>query len=462
MRSLSSRGFLHGFLLPLVWLLPVHGLFFALHRSHLDKILRGHWGDGVRWVGEPNGTWLGIAVGSILVVLVLADGLRRWIGSWRRDDGPSMDLFWVGMLGGVSTYICLRQVGSAMQDWNVGLGWVLGVRMFFFGMIAIEAMRAGVRAVFPGASWVRWGRGLAYVALLGMSIGVVRFQLDLLTWNLERVALRTNDAKDYDRWLFRTGDSSEQERIRQLGWSRVRHSERLDELAWLRDRKENWGRFADSAGVEWSRRFHERALAASSRRLSLDPEVDRIWRDWAKEAADSGRPRTVKVALDWERVRLHRFLDSLRRKGGLRQSADRVLPLYGDEATLIDISLSRIDSTVGNGAFQHDFGQWEQGGDIRLTLDPFLAANVPSGRIPVVGYRWTIVLGAGRVDSVVSVFTSCDTAKKIGFDGKCPVGGSYDLDSLHFHRQGNLRWNDLGTRKPRMLAFLRSLWRIEQ
>lgn len=371
-----------------------------------------------------------------------------------------MDLFWVGMLGGVSTYICLRQVGSAMQDWNVGLGWVLGVRMFVFGTIAIEAMRAGVRAVFPGASWVRWGRWIAYLVLLCMSVCVVRFQLDLLTWNLERVALRTNAPKDYDRWLFRTGDSSEQERIRQLGWDRVRRSERLDELEWLRDRKENWARYADSAGSEWSRLFHERAVAVSSRRVSLDQDVDKIWRNWAKEAADSGRPKRVKVALDWERVRLHRFLDSMRRQGRLRQDADRVLPLYGDEGELVDFALSRIDSTVGSGVFQYEFEQGDQHGDIRLTLDPFLAANVPPGKM-VVGYRWTIVLGSGGSDSVVSVFTSCDTAKKIGFDGKCPTGGSYDQDSVHVHRQGNLRWNDLGTRKPRMEAFLRRLWRLD-
>lgn len=254
-----SRGFVHGFALPLAWLLPVHGLFFAFHRSHVDLILRGHPGDGRPWLDEPNGTPLGIAVGAVLVALVLGDAARRWVRSWTRRPDDRLDLFWSGLVAGILLYLALRQVGSAMQWWNAPLFGEPSRLVLFLGLSAWTASRAARLIHGPGSRVPKAILLAGAIAAFAGAFWISERFPDLQAWKSARDALRSGDPADYAHWILRNGDSSTQARIRKLAWEDLkrnptrerasRYLSELDSLAPFRDSAAIWAGEADRGSI---------------------------------------------------------------------------------------------------------------------------------------------------------------------------------------------------------------------
>lgn len=151
----------------------------------------------------------------------------------------------------------------------------------------------------------------------------------------------------------------------------------------------------------------------------------------------------------------------MRRAGGSSIDAGRALPLYGNEWRIIAAACAKIASSTDSMVLSFDPRSGSEEGDIRVSISPFLATTNRSTGRPPVGYRWTTVLGVGLPDSVTLTFVSCDTVVGFAPAGRCPEGGDYNQDSVHACRQGEIRWNDLGTRKDRLTGFLRELWGME-
>lgn len=455
------RGFAHGFALPLVGILPVHGLEFALYRSPLDLILRSHWEDGVRWAEDFHGSTTGMAVSTLLVVLVGGDAFRRWFLSWRSDRGIRLDLFWEGLVVGISGYVALRQVGTMMQWQHAGLQAVSGIRMALFGGLAVWMATSIALRIHPGSRAPRLARWIGLMAVVLISIGATSRWQDLLRWNLERTALRTGDPEDFDQWLFQAPDSLERSRILGLAWSAMRSRRDLEALEGSTMRNGEWGAYVDSIGSLREELFLERVDQLAARRVSRNPGVDRIWHAWIRAAGDSLQPKDLGVHLDWDRTLARDFLDSVRRSGGPSIEAGRALPLYGNEWGTTFSAFARVVSTVDPTILRFDSPYGSQDAPIRISIIPFLATTDRTTGHQPIGYRWTTVLGIGRPDSVSFTFVSCDTVIGFAPSGRCPAGGDYDQDSVHTRRGGELRWNDLGTREVRLSGFLRELWGME-
>lgn len=270
------RGFAHGFALPLVGILPVHGLEFALYRSPLDLVLRAHWGDGVGWMRDFHGSLSGMCVSVLLVGVVGGDSLRRWIRSWRSDDGIRLDLFWQGLVVGMSGYAALRQFGTMMQWQHAGSQLVSGIRMALFGGLAVWVATSVAGEVHPGSRGSRWARWFGLLAVVLVSVGATNRWQDLLRWKLERTALRTGHPQDFDRWIFQTTDSLERSRILVLAWQVIRSRADLEALSWFDDRKSDWDVYEDSVASCRTALFGERVERFSNMRLSRNASVDRI------------------------------------------------------------------------------------------------------------------------------------------------------------------------------------------
>lgn len=455
-----TRGFLHGFVLPIVSILPVHGLEFALYRSSLDLVLRGHIGDGIGWAGDFRGTIPGMAVSLLLVAVVAGDVLRRWIVSWKRNDGNRLEFFWSGLVAGAAVYLALRQIGTLMQWRYAGSQVVCGIRFALSGSVAVWIATSVARSIHPGSGYPFRARWIGIVAVcLVASVVSVRW-MDLLCWNLERTALRTGRLEDYDQWLFRTRDPLVRDRIRSTALADVRSWGDLAAWGGFDRREGDWGAWEDSLEASRKVLFRKRVGDLATVRLSNDPDVDRIWHGWIREAGDSARPRSLRLVWDWDRERLVRFLDGVRRRGGPSIDPDKALPLGGGEWPSATGAFSGLVSSMDSAVLRFDPRFGNEQGEIRVSIVPFLAGSGRPGARPSVGFRWTAVLGPGTTDSAAFEFASCDTVIGSAKPGICPEGGDFDQDSVHSVRREAIRWGDPGAGAALLEGFLRDLWRM--
>ncbi|HOX52942.1 MAG TPA: hypothetical protein PKY05_15770 [Fibrobacteria bacterium] len=453
--SLLSRGFAHGFLVPLVGILPVHGLLFAFYRSPLDFVVRGHWGDGVRWLSDFQSGPVAMAVSALAVLFVLLDAGRRWVATWRDPESPRLDLFWTGIVAGCCLYATLRQIGTLTQWQLVGNGFLCGLRMVVFGGIAVFLVTRAIAAAHPGSPWavrIRWGGA---VVVLG-SLLVVGKGGDLVTWQVKRVALETGEPEDFQRWLNREEEPAARDCIRKLAWSTIGERCEIGSLVDFEPDSEAWGGFADSLRALTGRCIVARSRSRSSTRFSSRDSVDKIWRDLLRRSGDSSRRVEVQLDLVWERSRIGFYLDSVRRGGGPVIHPDRAMPLYGMEQESVRQAAFGVAASIDPDLLAVGYGKSPDSAKIRVSLEPFLGRD-PAGRRPPVGYRWKAILASGPTSDTLE-FTSCDTVLGFAPPGECPRGGNYDQDSVHARRQGGIRWNDMGTTPRRLESFLREAW----
>ncbi|HNY32044.1 MAG TPA: hypothetical protein PKO15_14260 [Fibrobacteria bacterium] len=455
MRPLLSRGFVHGFLIPLVGILPVHGLLFAFYRSPLDFVVRGHWGDGVSWLlGFQSGP-VAMAVSTIAVLVVLLDAARRWVAGWRDPSTPRLDLFWSGLVASLFLYATLRQIGTLTQWEHADSRILCGLRMVVFGGGAVFLVSRAIAVAHPGNPWtarIRWSGILVVIAF----VFVAGRGGDLLAWQVKRIALETGEPEDFQRWLSLEEDGPELDRIRSLAWETIRQRCKVRSLVDFEPDSEAWGGYSDSLRSLTGRCIVERSRSRSGIRFSSRETVNTIWQDLLRRTGDSARRVDVHLDMDWERSRIRLFLDSVRRAGGPAIHSDRAMPLYGMEDESARQAAFGLVSSIDPDLFVVGNEASPDSAEIHLSLEPFLAHGLAGHRAPV-GYRWKAMLASGQIRDSVE-FSSCDTVIGFAPPGECPRGGNYDQDSVHARRQGELRWNDLGTTPRRLEAFLREVW----
>lgn len=119
LQTLWKRGFLQGFLLPLAWILPVHGVSFTFHESRIDQLLWGHPG-GLGHHGDLEALpALGLALGAGLVLTLLSELGLRWFRAGR-GEGEAPDQAVLGLLAGLAAYVPMRQIGGFREALEAG------------------------------------------------------------------------------------------------------------------------------------------------------------------------------------------------------------------------------------------------------------------------------------------------------------------------------------------------------
>lgn len=301
--ELGRRGFLHGFWIPLLWLLGSHKLWFSSFASSCDTLLfSDSWGLPSRMWPVPHSFLLIALVAGLIHLVWMAIAGRSEYGRIR------IDLLLPGIACALAVYGGISQIGAAMSTarrMDPPLHYMLqdGVRWIgFMGLaswILVYALRsAGVEAV-------KLRKGLRFLAVIiglsALSIALIgKYLVDLVDW---RDAKSIGSAYAYNGYLKAHPKSRHLEEARRRTWSAVLARPDLSHIRCYLEHAKDWGDRLDSAKLLESKLLLDLRRTPFARVFSGDSLINAFWKNLLPDTLGPYRgARIVRYQAVLERV----------------------------------------------------------------------------------------------------------------------------------------------------------------